>query len=235
MRRILVNLGVLVVVLAWCDYARADYIVGLFNTGVDDSGNLLPALTPDPHYSLISYPIGSYGGTFATVPTAGTTTTSWVANSSTSQWITSSYNTSDSAGLYVYRLTFNLSGLDPSTATITGEWATDNQAQVFVNGVNTGVATGNEDFDHLTAFTISAANAPLTAGLNTLDFYVTNSQDGLTGLRVDDLSGTAVAVPAPPSLTLLLIGIAGLAGHVWRRRFGGAARRPGVACPRPAP
>lgn len=43
------------------------------------------------------------------------------------------------AGLYDYRTTFSLSGLDPATATLSGFWPTDNKGiNILLNGVATG-------------------------------------------------------------------------------------------------
>ena len=40
---------------------------------------------------------------------------------------------------YTYRTTFNLSGFDPTTASLTGQWAADNEGpNVLLNGISTG-------------------------------------------------------------------------------------------------
>jgi hypothetical protein len=47
-------------------------------------------------------------------------------------------------GAYDYRTTFNLAGFNPSTASITGQWSTDNEGvEILINGVATGKTIPN--------------------------------------------------------------------------------------------
>lgn len=185
-------------------------VPGIFNTGVDDNKAALPDGAVDPHYVLIvnadSASIDALvenSGAFPIV--AGP----WVANTSGSKWIGPRFDTSGAAGLaqgngtYVYRLTFDLSGLDLATVVITGGWAVDNTGLgIRVNGADTGVVN-NSGFGGLTPFTLSVANATFVDGLNTLDFVVQNADAvaGYTGLYVGNLRGTAELPGTPPSIT----------------------------------
>jgi hypothetical protein len=150
----------------------------------------------DPHYSLIesadeSYPAGL--GAIVANPPAG----AWLSNTVTSRWISPSANQSQSdggnpVGTYTYRTTFDLTGLDPGSASITGQWATDNSGFILINGSSTGqtIPLGFPAFQSFTPFSISTGFIP---GINTLDFVTNNAPCECvnpTGLRVE-LSGTA--------------------------------------------
>ena len=112
---------------------------------------------------------------------------------------------------------FDLTGLVPGSAMITGRRATDNSGTMFLNGVNTGNTVSG-----FTAFTTFSINSGFVAGVNTLEFIVLNLAGTVgnpTGLRVE-LSGTADVVPEPGTVVLLGSGLAGL--FAWRMRKGQA-------------
>ncbi|HME43740.1 MAG TPA: PEP-CTERM sorting domain-containing protein [Syntrophorhabdales bacterium] len=197
----------------WAVQAEAAPIPGLFDTGVDNSNALLPYGTDDPHYTLTAAPGFTVPRSTVVYDPSSYTLYNWVANTANSQWIglQSSANYF-SAGLYKYDISFNLTGLNPATAVITGAFAADNNGVIFLNGVSTGVTTPTLGFSSFTPFTISSG---FVSGVNTLEFQVTNLADvapfgGPTGLQVQ-LSGTANAVPEPLSLFLFGAGLVGMA------------------------
>lgn len=182
-------------------------IPGVFSTGVDDSENLLSAGQPDPHWTLSSSPIGA-------VPALVTASLNrnWVQNTSSSEWInvTGLGDGTEPAGLYIYTLVFSLNGFEPSTAQITGEWASDNQSEIFLNGINTGVSNGTEGFASLAPFSITSGFEP---GENELQFEVTqdppSGKEDPEGLQVNVFSATADAVPEPTTLSLFALSMLG--------------------------
>jgi hypothetical protein len=180
---------------------QADPIPTLFNTGVDTNRVALPAGAIDPHYiitvnsdnSLSSDAFVHIEG-FPIVPGV------WLANTTISKWIAPRADSTMAAGGdYTYELTFDLTNFDPTTASITGNWATDNGGvDILINGISTGNANNN-GFSVYTPFSITNGFSP---GLNTIDFEVNNQGVGWTGLRVE-LSGTATPViSTPPGITV---------------------------------
>jgi hypothetical protein len=184
----------------WAAHVDGAPIPGLFNTGVDNGGAALPDNSVDPHYSLIvnadSASTNAIVQDSTVFPIGGGP---WVANNASGKWIGPRFNTGGAAGaggIYVYRLHFDLTGLDPASARIDGRWATDNPGiDIRINGA----ATGNANTAQFVSFTPFVITNGFVAGLNTLDFEVRNDDatTGYTGLRVE-VSGTALPPGSPP-------------------------------------
>jgi hypothetical protein len=184
-------------------------ISGVFSTGVDDSGNLLSAGETDPHWTISSSPDGAVPA-FVT----GNRNKSWVANTSSSEWInaTGLGGGIEPTGLYIYTLTFSLDGFDPATAQITGEWASDNESENFLNGINTGFSNdGTNGFKSLAPFSLTS---DFVAGENELQFYVTQipptGKNDPEGLQLNIFSATADPVPEPTSLSVFALSVLGI-------------------------
>jgi len=165
--------------------------IGLFNTGVDAAGSPLPNGTiGDPHYSLISVPAGGTTEIGVRTSVSGWPFPFWLGDDSFSTWIVPNKNVENAS--FTYRTTFDLTGLNPATAVITGQWATDDRGlSVLLNGADTLTPVWMR-LDAFGGFTISSG---FVSGLNTLDFVVLNG-GGPTGLRVE-MTGTAAPVPEP--------------------------------------
>jgi hypothetical protein len=96
---------------------------------------------------------------------------------------------------YTFRLTINLSGLDPSSVTLGGAWGVDNDGTITVNG-QTPTGTGafsltNATHDNYNVVHPFSITGGFVAGTNTLDIQVINA-DGPAALNVTalKLSGT---------------------------------------------
>lgn len=197
--------------------AQAASIVGLFNSGTDANNVALVGGNGlvDTHYTIIS----STSGGVLPRQAVTYTNTAYVANDANSRWISLNSNGNPGSNTTVYRLTFDLTGLDASTASISGTWAADNFGSILLNGNATGFAlTGSptSNFNRKHAFTLSSG---FVSGINTLDFSVGDTGQP-TALRVDDLVGTAdlaAAVPEPGTWALLILGF-GIIGAGMRRR-----------------
>jgi hypothetical protein len=199
--------------------------ITLFNTGVNGSGTVLgQGASPDTHYTLI--PPGGTTVTEVWTAAGGFPVGPYLGDDTLSAWIGPNLNSPQPlygpGGIYDYRTTFDLTGLNPSTASITGLWSSDNDGlYINLNGVNTE-NPGNPygppySFTHWAAFSISSG---FQAGVNTLDFYVMNGNGdtdtaGPTSLRVE-MTGTASATPLPSTWTMLLAGFVGLGFFAYR-------------------
>ena len=195
--------------LVWCsDEAGADQrnvrgvtfmpanpalpVPGLFNTGVNSDRYLLNPGDIDLHYTLVSSADPAFPGPNAIVASP-IPVGYWVDNSTLSQWIAPTApqglrnGTPHPDGEYVFRQSFNLTGLNPAAVTVSGAWAADNTATLLLNGAATGNSVGG--FSVLEPFLISTGFAP---GINTLDFVVLNLPGEVInplGLRVEDIGG----------------------------------------------
>ncbi len=222
-----------VAILGGTGAANAGLISSLFSTGVDDNGvpladrSIGAGAIADPHYSLFSVPAG--GTTQIDVYTfnqghwiSGDAKSTWIAPNSTAP----GFVQAGLEGNYDYRTTFNLTGFDPATASITGKWAADNHGfDILINGHSTGNTTETTTSDSFTFLHDFSISSNFGAAINTLDFLVNNSNGpgpNPTGLRVEILNATAdttagsTAVPEPSSL-VFFSSFLGVAGLIWFR------------------
>lgn len=157
---------------------------GIYPTGVDDHRELLPDGEVDPHYVLtLNADSDSATETYAqsTIPAPP-----WVANGPLSRWIGPRVDATAAGGNYVYQLKLDLTGFDPSTAYLAGRWTTDDGGSLFLNGADTGFKTSG-----FTDFSTFKLTQGFVTGTNILEFRVVNGGLNPTGLRVENIRGTA--------------------------------------------
>jgi hypothetical protein len=139
-----------------------------------------------------------------------------------SQWIrpnngsTSGGNDNDPVGTYVFRTTFTLDSWNFNTASLVGRFATDNSGTIRLNGATLGGNTpvSSSGFGAWTNFSITSG---FQAGLNTLDFVVSNgsgTSGNPTGLRASFVG--SVFVPEPSTFGIFGLGLP-LFGMIRRR------------------
>lgn len=190
-------------VLAWAwSCLHAASLPGLFGTGVDSTGNLLPDGAVDPHYELTVSSDANHPGPEAFTLESGWPVAPagpWMAEGPASRWIAPSSGqlVGNPPGTYIFRTVFDLTGFNPLLVRIDGRWAAENQAvEIRLNGISLGRPGGN--FESFVEFAITEG---FTEGTNTLDFVVAKPA-GLSascGLRVE-MSGTITDPTAPPFL-----------------------------------
>lgn len=202
-------------------------LINVLSTGVDGAGVPLANGSPEQNFTLVSSPGAPEGisqpdlfafvsdGSGKNVPEA------WVVDpiEATSRWIVpaSSGTANVAPGDYVYRTSFDLTGLDASTATLSFSIAADNNVEVFLNGE--AVFGPGAPFGSFASFSVSSG---FESGENTLEFEVTNTGSNVnpSGLnvavtgRADELS----PIPLPGSGFLLITGIGALAVTRFTRR-----------------
>jgi hypothetical protein len=214
----------LLAVLTIAPTAQASTIA-LFDTGVDGGGAPLLTGAVETHYSLV-VPGGPLQALTSLNP-GGFPIPPWLGDDSLSAWIgPSTTNAVGPGGVYDYRTTFDLTGLNPTTATIKGQWSSDNTGlQILINGIDSLNASnpygtdGSYSFQHWQPFLI---NSGFHSGVNTLDFIVFNGNAGSdtagpTGLRVE-MTGIASPVPEASTWVMMLLGFSGL-GFMARRKL----------------
>ncbi len=206
--------------------ALAASIAGLHNTGSDADTN-----ARDDYWTLQVTGGSTPGYAAATNPyvsqqASGFPFGPWIANDATSRWLTPLEQTGASLdastnGTYLYSLTFDLTGFDADTASLSGRWASDNNAIATLNGTQFSF-TGVSGFGAWTPFTVDSG---FVSGLNTLAFTVTNisqSSGNPTGFRAEFVESAVAAVPEPQQWALLLVGL-GMMGTMAARRRSGSA------------
>ncbi len=161
-------------------------IPGLFNTGLDNNSYLLSDGATDPHYLIVSSADINYPGPNSKVVLSeGFPMNCWIKNTQRSKWIAPRTDAGEfnEIGVYVYRITFDLSAFKSHTAIITGIWTTDNNGvDILVNGKSTGYFTPSNAFSFgMFPFEI---NKGFVDRINTIDFAVYNL-GAPTGLRVE--------------------------------------------------
>ena len=115
--------------------AQEAEIPGVVGTGVDDNGELLAAETIDPHWKLVSSPDDDFPGPDVLTLKPGFPVGPWVAEGPDSKWVApqSDQGKGNAPGVYVYRLEFDLSGFDPETAKLVGQWTADDTGPEIVS------------------------------------------------------------------------------------------------------
>ncbi|MBE9067685.1 PKD domain-containing protein [Leptolyngbya cf. ectocarpi LEGE 11479] len=169
------------------DIAIAATITGLFPTGTNNSGGLLPANAKDIHYTILE--------TGTNPEVVGLLHPFWLGNDSSSQWIWEKSNSSPIDVTRTFRTTFDLDDLFAPSASITGLWAADNiGVDILLNGISTGNhipgGSGLGDFGAFQTLTPFSISNGFVSGINTLDFIV-QDVGVVSGFRVAAISGNA--------------------------------------------
>jgi hypothetical protein len=194
--------GGVTLLLALCVPSQATVVLyGLYDTGVDNSGASLAGGTVDPHYTQDN-------GNALVVNPPHSAWLDYNAGNGLSRWI-GTLQSEQGDTFHTYVTTFTLPAA-PATILLSGQGASDNDAIIYLNGVQIGSVAWQDgngySFTHYDAF--STANASLfVGGQNQLKVVVHNGyvppggDGGPYGLRLNNLSISAfTAVPEPTTV-----------------------------------
>jgi hypothetical protein len=162
MNRTIQILAVLCLLLGGVGPVRAEFIIGLYNTGVNTSGSLATDQSADAHYTLISTPTSNLPATAFVADSSAYPFVpgGWLPDGPLSKWIDPLPNQSigNPPGNYTYRTTFQLSGGDPTSVVVSGQWTLDNiGVDILINGHSTGTyydAPGDYTFKAFQSFVL---------------------------------------------------------------------------------
>ena len=196
---------------------------------INSTGSGLGSGTTDPNWTY-SPPYGNSTLTGqAVVLSPGNYFSGWTTSDPNAKWISTCdaiatlsciESTPNNPVVVTYSTTFNLTGLDPSTAVLNIQYTGDDTlGAVRLNGVTEQDLNAGGLWGSLNSLTI---NSGFIAGLNTLSFDVTNTDNFYEGILVD-VTGTAAPIsssgpPVPEPATFGLISAA-FAGVIASRRF----------------
>jgi len=169
----------------------------LFNTGVDNDGNVIANNSPDPHYVLTVAAQGTVGAQATVIANHP----AWLGNDSVSKWIGVADGSQNvNFGNYSYRTGFSLDDFILSTVQINMLVAVDNDlSNVFLNGTPKGIT-----FSGFAAYSSPIPLTGFTAGSNSLEFATVNAGTSANphGFRVVyTSSGLSLNTNAPPPNT----------------------------------
>lgn len=193
--------------------------IPIFGTGYNGSSTIAGGAT-DPHYTVKV-------GSAATASAVGLSPSNWccgyTANTTTSAWISNVDSPVTGSGNAYYETTFDMSGLDPLTASLAGVFSTaDGMLGIYLNGNylpgSTLLYTGScVTWCAYNPFSVAAGSGWFLPGMNTLAFDTYTVNNFYDGLQVD-LSGRAAVVSATPEPGSLLLIATGLSALIAIRR-----------------
>jgi len=196
-----------------------------FTTGY---GSEIPATGPtgaaDGNFTIVSTPAGSTLAPAYVLPSNQYPVNNYFggSDSATSEWIApqDTYQgpggrLSDATGDFEYQTTFDLTGYDPTSAVLNGEWGYDNsEVEILLNGIEIQGPSGTDGYNSFAAY--SAGAGDFVSGINTIDFIVNNT-GGPTAFNTF-ATVTANATPEPSPLVALGVGLLGVGMMMVRKR-----------------
>jgi len=166
--------------------------IDIYSTGTNNDGSSATQGSVDQHWTITSTPYG--GATTAYVAYSGDDSLVGYVETG-AQWIATDPNVDQgfAVGNFVFQTTFDLTGLDPTTAVLSGIIAADDVATFYLNG--NAFSGCSSCWYYETSFTIDSG---FISGINTLQVVVYNT-GGPFGLSLE-ISGYASAYANPQAI-----------------------------------
>jgi hypothetical protein len=160
---------------------------------------------------LPGYPAGATFKTAAVVSQTAAAAVNWeTADYAHSEWIGATA-TNPKAGTFAYQTSFSISGsIDLKSVDVQFDINADDNVAILVNGQNTGIYLTSLWTAH-THVDLSGASNWFHTGTNTIEFDITNTGAGPTGLKIDSAAVTALTTDVMP-VTVSLAGTGAVAG-----------------------
>lgn len=198
----------------------------IYDTGVDNDESALPVQTPDPHWLVngnTAYIAAPNPAWMPRQPSAGR----WLNPLS----VPASGSVALPAMTYSYTQVFDLTGFDPSSVVLSGFFSSDNDAEIFLNGVSTGIISPLFSASYQDPVEQFSLTTGFQSGMNTIEFRVqnfflnsnrqiANYNPSPSGLYVRFLNAEAnpATQSAPEPGTLVALGMATTGIWVTRRK-----------------
>jgi hypothetical protein len=140
----------------------------------------------------------------------------WAANDANSAWVARDPNNTDN-GTGTYSRSFDLTGVDLSTISLTGRWAVDDEGTLSLNGHQIGAYQPHDGWQNFATQTFFNITDPtwFNQGTNTLVATIAQSDDLFEGVRVQ--ASLSASVPEPASVSAFMV-IALMSAAPRRRR-----------------
>jgi hypothetical protein len=199
----ILSLGCLGLALALAAASPASAVTLNLSTGLDNTNTVISSGDVADAYWTAS----ANGGAALTVfPNNADWFGGWVANSSQSDWIANNPNVTDQGPTpYTFTRTFDLTGVNLSTVSLSGGWTLDDQGTLDLNGNNLGTL-GDGNWGSLSSFSALGTDGFFNQGVNTLTMTITDSDRFLEGVDLQGtLTGRSLGAPEPSPLLGLLI------------------------------
>ena len=155
------------------------------STGLDASNNLIGTNGSNDAHWTVDQASGGTGPAQIVTSSGADWAGLWLADGPNSDWIARNANiVNNGAAPYTLYRTFNLTGYNLSSVSISGGWTIDDGGTLSLNG-NQLASLGSSNWGTLNSFSVPAGSPFLNQGVNTLTITITDSDEFLEAVRLE--------------------------------------------------